>query len=140
MVSQQQEEQEQQQQQQETKPNHYGEDCNPKECPPFSPLRGSSCEWYKGGIRKNDCYYDYRVTGCTDLDLECSPTLFAMCDTLSQTWQLASTAAEFCPEESISQSQSQIISESESEEQQAQINISSRSHEANTSASYWTTL
>jgi hypothetical protein len=102
-------------QQQQTTPYHYGEGCDPEECPPFAPPLGSSCEWYKGSILR-DCYYDYRVTGCTDLDLECFPTLFASCDTLSQTWQHAVTDSMFCPLESQSESQT-----SESEKQAAQI-------------------
>jgi hypothetical protein len=103
----------------ENKPYYYGEGCDPKECPHFAPLLGSSCKWYKGSnsnINNVDCYYDYQVTGCNDLELECSPKLLATCDTFSQTWQHA-PYEYFCPTES----QPQISQISEAQISEAQI-------------------
>jgi hypothetical protein len=65
----------------------YGEKCKTDSCPPVAPESGDTCLWYTN--QSEDCDYDYVVAGCKGEPKTCTPTKWATCDSISQTWSVA---------------------------------------------------
>jgi len=61
----------------------FGDPCNTKQCPPMPPQRDALCTWYNG---IGDCEYNYRTTGCTEEERQCSAMSFFSCDQNTQMW------------------------------------------------------
>jgi len=61
----------------------FGDRCNTKQCPPMPPQRDALCTWYNG---IGDCEYNYRTTGCTEEERQCSAMSSFSCDQNTHTW------------------------------------------------------
>ena len=63
----------------------YGQSCDPSTCPPFEPIAGNDCSWYEGEGNA-DCFYDYKIKGCSSNTLSCQPGISYTCDSKTNKW------------------------------------------------------
>jgi len=80
----------------------FDEECTPcsdskpaKECPKKEPTIQEDCSAYENDLT---CAYDFMITGCTQDELQCSPTSYFTCEQ-EQGWQRIDALYPPCPTE-----------------------------------------
>ncbi len=63
-----------------------GETCDPSACPPSEPKDGSYCGAWEGIKGKQECFYQYKIKGCSSDDLSCQPGVSYTCQIDTNEW------------------------------------------------------